>query len=226
LSGKKKVVSWLTSIQDSASHIFILGDLFDFWFEYKYTIPKGFVRILGKLMQLRDMDIPVIFFTGNHDMWMFGYFQKEFDIPVFRDPVSVNIQGKKFFIGHGDGLGPGDRRYKIIKTIFTNRTAQGIFRWLHPDVGIKLARYWSRKSRQKNLEEDQRFYGDGEWLVQFCKKHEENEHHDFYIFGHRHLPLNVRINENSRYVNLGDWITSFTFAEFNGEEIFLKNYEI
>jgi UDP-2,3-diacylglucosamine hydrolase len=226
LEREKKVVSWLCSIEDSASHIFILGDLFDFWFEYKYTIPKGFVRILGKLMQLRDADIPVTFFTGNHDMWMFGYFQEEFGIRVFKDPVTVNIQNKKFFIGHGDGLGPGDRKYKIIKTIFTNKTAQRVFRWLHPDVGIRLANYWSHKSRQKNLSEDKKYYGEDEWLVRFCREQEEEEHHDFYVFGHRHLPLDVRINDRSRYINLGDWIMSFTYAEFDGREISLKTYEL
>jgi UDP-2,3-diacylglucosamine hydrolase len=225
LHRERKVVSWLSSIQHSASHIFILGDIFDFWFEYKYTVPKGFVRILGKFMELRDQGIPITFFTGNHDMWMFDYFQNEFDIQVFKNPVSVNIQHKKFFIGHGDGLGPGDRKYKLIKKIFKNKTAQGIFQWIHPNLGIGLARYWSKKSRIKNFSRDQDFWGDEEWLVQFCKDQEKIEHHDIYIFGHRHLPLNMEISQKSRYINIGDWISSFTFAEFDGGEVFLKNYE-
>jgi UDP-2,3-diacylglucosamine hydrolase len=225
LEREKKVVAWLSEIQDSANHIFLLGDIFDFWFEYKYTIPKGYVRLLGKLMQLRDSGVPVTFFTGNHDMWMFRYFQEEFDIPVFRDPITVNIQDRKCFIGHGDGLGPGDRKYKIIKSFFTNKAAQRFFRWIHPDVGIRLANYWSKKSRLKNLEADQRNFGEDEWLIKFCREQEEMEHHDFYIFGHRHLPLDVKINEKSRYINLGDWINSYTYAEFDGSDFYLKTYE-
>lgn len=224
LDREKKVVTWLTTVQDSASHIFILGDIFDFWFEYKYTVPKGFIRILGKFMELRDLGIPITFFTGNHDMWMFDYFQNEFDIQVFANPVTVNIQHKKFFIGHGDGLGPGDRKYKLIKKIFENKTAQWIFQWIHPNLGIGLARYWSKKSRIKNLSKDQDFHGENEWLLQFCKEHEKIEHHDFYVFGHRHLPLNIKINETSQYINLGDWISSFTYAEYEGDKVFLKNY--
>jgi UDP-2,3-diacylglucosamine hydrolase len=222
---EKKAVSWLSDIEDAACHIFIMGDLFDFWFEYGNTVPKGFIRILGKLMQLRDKGIPITFFTGNHDMWMFSYFQEEFDIPVFREPVAVNIQHKKFLIGHGDGLGPGDLKYKIIKRIFTNRVAQEIFRWLHPEIGIRLAKYWSRKSRIKNQEDEQKYFGENEWLVQYCQQQEEQDHHDYYVFGHRHLPLDITINTGSRYVNLGDWITSFTYAEYDGRKIALKKYD-
>jgi UDP-2,3-diacylglucosamine hydrolase len=222
---EKKVVSWLSSIEESASHIFILGDIFDFWFEYKYTVPKGFVRILGKFMELRDAGIPLTFFTGNHDMWMFSYFQDEFDIHVFNDPESINIQHKKFLIGHGDGLGPGDSNYKWIKKIFKNKVAQRIFQWIHPNLGIGLAQYWSRKSRLKNSLKDQDYLEEQEWLLQFCKEQESIVHHDYYIFGHRHLPLNVEINKSSRYINLGDWISSFTYAEYDGGEVHLKNYE-
>jgi len=225
LEREKKVVSWLSAIQESASHIFILGDIFDFWFEYKYTIPKGFTRILGKLMEIRDLGIPVTFFTGNHDMWMFDYFQNEFEINVFQNPETFHIQHKKFLIGHGDGLGPGDRQYKILKRIFRSKTAHSIFKWIHPNIGIGLAKYWSKKSRLKNFSRDQNFHLDSEWLYQFCKKNETIKHHDFYIFGHRHLPLNLKINENSRYINIGDWIQSYTYAEFDGQEVWLKNYE-
>jgi len=224
LEREKKVVSWLSSIQPSASHIFILGDIFDFWFEYRHTIPKGFPRLLGKFIQLRDDGIPLFFFTGNHDMWMFDYFQKEFEISVFHDPVTMLLQDKKFYIGHGDGLGPGDQRYKRIKRIFRNKTARGIFRWVHPDLGIGLARYWSKKSRKKNSLRDQDFQEDQEWLLQYCRQQESIEHHDYYIFGHRHLPLQIPINDNSHYINLGDWISSFTYAEYDGKEVYLKNY--
>jgi UDP-2,3-diacylglucosamine hydrolase len=223
---EKKVVSWLSSIRESAAHIFILGDIFDFWFEYKYAIPKGFTRILGKFIQFRDEGIPITFFTGNHDMWMFDYFQKDFDIRVFKNPVTFYIQDKKFLIGHGDGLGPGDRKYKIIKRIFRNKTAQWIYKWVHPDIGIGLAKHWSKKSRLKNLSKNQNFHEESEWLYLFCKQKETYEHHDYYIFGHRHLPLDLKINDVSRYINLGDWINSFTYAEFNGNDLFLRNYEM
>jgi UDP-2,3-diacylglucosamine hydrolase len=225
LEREKKVVSWLSSIQESAAHIFILGDIFDFWFEYKYTIPKGFVRLLGKFMELRDLGIPITFFTGNHDMWMFHYFQDEFGIRVFYDPLTLKIQDKKFYIGHGDGLGPGDRKYKTIKKIFKNKTAQGVFNWIHPTLGIGLARYWSKKSRIKNSLKDQDFHAEREWLLQFCKELESIEHHDYYIFGHRHLPLNIQINEFSRYINIGDWLSSFTYAEYDGGEVHLCDYK-
>jgi UDP-2,3-diacylglucosamine hydrolase len=224
LEREKKVVSWLSSIQSSASTIFILGDIFDFWFEYKYTIPKGFARLMGKFMQLRDDGIPLFFFTGNHDMWMFDYFQQEFDIQVFHDPVTMHLQDKKFYIGHGDGLGPGDKKYKWIKKLFRNKAARGIFQWIHPNLGIGLARYWSKKSRLKNSLQDQAFYEDQEWLLQYSRQQESIEHHDYYIFGHRHLPLQIPINENSHYINLGDWISSFTYAEYDGEKVYLKNY--
>jgi UDP-2,3-diacylglucosamine hydrolase len=156
---------------------------------------------------------------------MFDYFQKDFDIRVFKNPVTIHIQDKKFLIGHGDGLGPGDRKYKIIKRIFRNKTAQWIFRWLHPDIGIGLAKHWSKKSRLKNFSRDQNFQEESEWLYQFCKQNETIEHHDYYIFGHRHLPLDLKINDVSRYINLGDWINSFTYAEFDGIDVCLKNYE-
>jgi len=225
LHREKKVVSWLSSIQETAAHIFILGDIFDFWFEYRYTIPKGFTRLLAQFIHLRDQGIPITFFTGNHDMWMFGYFEEEFNIQIFKKPVTFILNNKKFLIGHGDGLGPGDRRYKIIKKIFENKTAQWVFQWIHPNFGIRLARYWSKRSRHRNLIKDQKFHGDDEWLLNFCKKTEDHIHHDFYIFGHRHLPLDIQINSKSRYINTGDWINSYTFVEFDGEDVSLKNYE-
>jgi len=221
---EKKVVSWLRSIKHDAQHIFILGDIFDFWFEYRYTIPKGFTRLQGVFMELRDAGIPITFFTGNHDMWMFNYFQEEFDIPVYRNPATVNIDNKKLLLGHGDGLGPGDRKYKIIKRIFQNPSCQWLFKWIHPDIAFRIANRYSRKSRIKNLEKDLEFKGEEEWLFQYCKEIEEKDHHDYYIFGHRHLPFEVEVNQNSRYINIGDWIFSFTFGEFSDNEVQLKKF--
>jgi UDP-2,3-diacylglucosamine hydrolase len=221
---EKKVVSWLRNIKSEAQHIFILGDIFDFWFEYEYTIPKGFTRLQGTLMELRDEGIPITFFSGNHDIWMFHYFQDEFDIPVYRDPAIVNINDKKFLIGHGDGLGPGDRKYKFFKKLFENPISQWMFKWIHPDIAFRIANRYSKKSRLKNLQKDQEFKGDHEWLFQYCKDVEENQHHDYYIFGHRHLPLILDINNNSRYINIGDWIFSFTYGEFSDNEMQIKKF--
>lgn len=221
---EKKVVRWLKEVKSDAQHIFILGDIFDFWFEYKFTIPKGFTRLLGTLMEIRDNGIPLTFFTGNHDMWMFQYFQNEFEIPVYRNPARLKINDKKFLIGHGDGLGPGDKRYKIIKRLFESQVSQWMFRWIHPDIGFRIANNLSKKSRIKNLAKDSEFKGDEEWLYQYCKEIELHEHHDYYIFGHRHLPFSIEINSNSQYMNIGDWIFSYTYGEFDNNEMHIKKF--
>ena len=221
---EKKVVNWLRKIKSDAHHIFILGDIFDFWFEYKYTIPKGFTRLQGTLMELRDEGIPITFFSGNHDIWMFQYFQDEFEIPVYRDPAFVNIDNKKFLIGHGDGLGPGDRNYKFIKKIFENPLSQWMFKWIHPDIAFRIANRYSKKSRLKNLHKDHEFKGDDEWLFQYCKQVEKSDHHDYYIFGHRHLPFKLEINNKSQYINIGDWIFSFTYGEFSNNEMQIRKF--
>ncbi len=225
LEREKKIVSWLNAIKKDAEHIFILGDIFDFWFEYKHTVPKGFIRLLGKLIEIRDEGIPVTFFTGNHDMWMFGYFEKEFNIKVFRNPVTIILNDKKCMVGHGDGLGPGDKTYKIIKKIFESRVARWFFTWLPSNIGFGLAHFWSSKSRNKNLLKDQEFMGEKEWLIRYCRKIEQQNHHDLYIFGHRHLPIEFEISDKSRYVNLGDWINSFTYGVLDGNDMMVKRYE-
>lgn len=224
LSREKKVVKWLTSIAADAHHIFLLGDLFDMWFEYRYTIPKGYTRLLGKMMEIRDAGIPMTIFTGNHDMWMFKYFQEDFGIEVFFHPERFEIGDKVFFIGHGDGLGPGDVRYKILKKIFQNNLSQFLFHWLHPDIGFWLATNSSERSRRKNLEKDQVFHGEEEWLFRYCQRKELQFHHDYYIFGHRHLPLDMKINDHSQYINIGDWIKSFTYGVFDGETFMLEKF--
>lgn len=223
---EKKVVAFLDKIKNDADEIFILGDVFDFWFEYKNVVPKGYVRILGKLAQLTDSGIPVHLFIGNHDMWMKDYFQTELNIPVYFEPKEFERNGKKFLIGHGDGLGPGDKGYKFLKKVFRNKICQTLFGALHPSWGIGLANYFSRKSRAKTGSTDSRWLGDeNEWLVIFCKEYLQQQHIDFFIFGHRHFPANVPLNNKSRYLNLGDWINYFTYAFFNGEEMFLKKWE-
>ena len=225
LPREKKFVVWLDIIKEDAAAIFLLGDLFDFWFEYKTVVPKGFTRTLGKLAEIRDLGIPVYYFVGNHDLWMNGYFEEELQIPVFHKPQQFNINSTLFFIGHGDGLGPGDKGYKRMKKLFTNRFAQWCFRWLHPDWGVRLAQYFSIKNRLISGEEDIKFLGeDKEWLVQYAKRKLEQQHFDYFVFGHRHLPLEIDLTRNSKYLNLGDWITYCTYAVFDGKSMKIEKF--
>lgn len=226
LEREKAVVAFLESIRHDAGRITIAGDIFDFWFEYKKAIPRGFTRLLGKLAELTDSGIPVEVFVGNHDMWMRDYFQQELNIPVYYEPKVYEWSGKRFYIGHGDGLGPGDHGYKFIKKIFRNPVCQWLFGWLHPDLGISLANYFSRKSREKTGEADAEFLGaDKEWLIVYCKEVLAKEHYDYFIFGHRHYPIDFALNAQSRYINLGDWIRNFTYASFDGQDVQLHHWK-
>ena len=220
---EKRFIRWLDSIKEDASAIFLLGDLFDFWFEYKKVVPKGFVRILGKLAEISDAGIPLYFFAGNHDMWMDGYFENELNIQVFDKPKKFIINKKHFLIGHGDGLGPGDIGFKRMKKVFKNSVAKFLFKWVHPDIGVRIAQYLSTKNKLLSGTEDVVFKGEeNEWLAQYCKKILEKENFEFFIFGHRHLPLDIKISEHSRYINLGDWISYFSYAVFDGTDIELN----
>lgn len=222
---EKKVVAFLDEIKKDAHEIFVVGDLFDFWFEYRKVVPKGFVRILGKLAELTDAGIPVHFFVGNHDMWMNGYFEQELNIPVYYEPKSFEFHGKKFLVGHGDGLGPGDHGYKFLKKIFRNPVCQFLFGILPPALGMSLANYSSKGSRAATGNSDDEFLGEEkEWLIQYCKAYLQKEHKDYFIFGHRHLPIDFALPNESRYINLGDWIKYFTYAVFDGNELQLKTY--
>ena len=226
LPREKKFVSWLDQVKTDAAAIFLLGDLFDFWFEYKTVVPKGFTRTLGKLAEITDSGIPVYYFVGNHDLWMNGYFEEELQIPVYHQPQQFKFNKTSFFIGHGDGLGPGDKGYKRMKKLFTNPVAKWFFRWLHPDWGVKLAQYFSVKNRLISGEDDIQFLGeDKEWLVQYAKRKLEHDHFDYFVFGHRHLPLKIDLNGKSTYINLGDWITYFTYAVFDGEQLSLDEFQ-
>ncbi|MCB0374266.1 MAG: UDP-2,3-diacylglucosamine diphosphatase, partial [Muricauda sp.] len=186
---------------------------------YKRVVPKGFVRVLGKLAELKDAGIPIYFFVGNHDLWMHGYFEQELNIPVYHTPKEFTLNGKEFLIGHGDGLGPGDKGYKRMKKVFTNPFCKWLFKWLHPDIGVKLAQYLSTKNKLISGEEDVKFLGEeNEWLVQYAKRKLETKHYDYFVFGHRHLPMEIEVGNASTYINLGDWITHFTYAVFDGEK--------
>lgn len=223
---EQKFVKWLLDIEKDADTIFILGDLFDFWFEYKKVVPKGFVRVLGKLAHLRDRGIKIHFFVGNHDLWMSNYFQEELQIEVHHKPKEFIFSNKSFFIGHGDGLGPGDKSYKRLKKVFTNRFAQWLFKWLHPDLGVRLGQHLSLKNKLISGKEEFEFLGnDKEWLVQYCQKKLGEKHFDFFVFGHRHLPLQIELNSKSTYINTGDWLNHYTYAVFDGTTMQLKNFE-
>lgn len=230
LEREKKVISWLDEVQKDAQVIFLVGDLFDFWFEYKQVVPKGFVRFLGKLAEISDKGIELVIFTGNHDMWMRDYFEKELNALVSRNPVSYRIRTASgttsLLTGHGDGLGPGDFTYKKLKILFENPVARWAFRQLHPDVSLRIANAWSRHSRISNNEKgEDTFKGeDQEWLYLFCKETENIQHHDLYIFGHRHLPLDLPVRSNSRYINLGEWVNDSRYFRFNTEEAQLKKW--
>jgi UDP-2,3-diacylglucosamine hydrolase len=225
LQRELKIIRWLESIEKDAAAIFLVGDLFDFWHEYKTVIPKGFIRFQGKLAALVDKGIPVYIFTGNHDMWMYSYFTDELNIPVFRNPQTVLVNNHKIYVGHGDGLGPGDQLYKFLKKVFENKFCQWAFRQLHPDLGIGLANGWSSKSRlNSSNEETSKFLGDNEWLWAYAKEVESKAHHDCYIFGHRHLPINVAVGASSKYINLGEWMNYCTYAVFDGKEFALEEF--
>jgi UDP-2,3-diacylglucosamine hydrolase len=221
---EKRIVEFLEEIRADAAVIFIVGDMFDFWYEYRKVVPKGYVRLLGKLAQLTDAGIPIHFFVGNHDMWMSNYFQQELNIPVYFEPRIFEFNNKKFLVGHGDGLGPGDHGYKMLKKVFRNPVCQWLFGILPPFVGMGLANFLSRRSRAVTGTVDEQFFGEeGEWLITYCKEVLQKAHFDYLIFGHRHLPIDFPLKNGSRYINLGDWIRYYTYADFDGREITLRS---
>ena len=223
---EKKIVRFLESIRQEASEIFIVGDMFDFWFEYSTVVPKGYVRIFGKLAELTDSGIRIHFFVGNHDMWMRSYFEKEMNIPVYFEPKTFVLYGKKFYVGHGDGLGPSDRGYKFLKKIFRNPLCQWLFGVVPPAIGMGIANYFSQKSRTAAGSEPEYFLGEEkEWLLIYSREILSKEHFDYFIFGHRHLPIDFQLSASSRYINLGEWMQSFSYAVFDGNTVELKFYE-
>ena len=223
---ERKIVAFLEKIRSQACGVFILGDAFDFWYEYRKVVPKGYVRLLGKLAELTDEGIPVHFFVGNHDMWMKDYFLQELNVPVFHAPRRYSLFGKELLIGHGDGLGPGDHGYKFLRKIFRNPFCQWLFGILPPAIGMGIAHYFSRRSRVATGNADASFLGaEREWLIQYCYSVLQKEKFDFFVFGHRHLPIDYTLRPGSRYINLGDWIQYFTYAEFDGDNFVLRSVD-
>ena len=221
---EKLIVQWLEQSMPEMNALYLVGDVWDYWFEYNRVIPKGYSRLLGCLARIRDENIPVYYFTGNHDMWMFRYLTDEFDIPIFRHPVVHTIDGKKFFIGHGDGLGPGDLGYKFIKKVFASPVSQWLFARIHPNTGLRIMKYWSGTSRQHTYEE--KFLGpEKEWLIRFAMEELSRQHIDYFIFGHRHLPIEYNLGDTgSKYINLGDWLRYNSYAVWDGQQLKLCHY--
>jgi UDP-2,3-diacylglucosamine hydrolase len=226
LEREKIIVQFLNEAQKDAAVIFLAGDLFDFWYEYRKVVPRGYTRLLGKIAELSDAGIALHFFVGNHDMWMKNYFQSEFNMPVYFEPKAFEFSGKKFLVGHGDGLGPGDHGYKRLKKVFRNPACQWLFGILPPLMGMGIANYMSRRSRAQTGSTEEVFLGEEkEWLIIYCREKLQKETFDYFVFGHRHLPIDFRLTEKSRYINLGDWINYFTYAVFDGENLSLLSYK-
>jgi len=220
-----KIVRWLDMIKTDAAEVFLMGDIFDFWFEYTTVVPKGYMRLFGKLAELSDAGIKLYLFKGNHDMWMFDYFKKELNAIMISDELEIERGGKKFYLHHGDGLGPGDAKYKMLKKFFRSKLCQWLFERIHPNFGVGIANKWSQHSRivqghnlvRQNIEQ--------EWLVAFSRHQLKVKYYDYLVFGHRHLPLDIQLDDNSRYINLGEWVNYFSYAVFDGQKLELKYFE-
>ena len=222
---EKMLVNWLNEIRDDAEELYLMGDIFDFWHEYKHVVPKGFTRFLGKLAEMTDQGTKLYFFSGNHDIWAYDYFRTEMGAEIFHKPITREIKGSKFFLAHGDGLGPGDFSYKLLKWTFRNKFLQFLFARIHPNFALWLGKAWSKKSRYaKGIVAEEYIGSDKELQMIFARQRIRDEHFDFFIFGHRHIPLDIQIAERTRVINLGDWINNFTYAVFDGEQLSLKQY--
>lgn len=219
------IVRWLDFIKDDAIELFLVGDVFDFWFEYKQVVPKGFIRFLGKLAELSDLGVKITLFKGNHDMWVFDYLVKELNVEIVSDELEIERNGKKLYIHHGDGLGPGDTKYKILKKFFRSNFCQWLFARLHPNLGVGIATGWSKRSRLASKDPEYFMGEDKEYLIIHSKKLQEIKHYDYFIYGHRHLPADIDLGNGSRYINLGEWLNYNSYAVMDGEEIELKYFE-
>ncbi len=221
-----EILRWLDQIKLDAAALYLVGDVFDFWFEYQTVVPKGYTRLLGKLAELSDGGLPIYFFIGNHDMWVFRYFEEELGIKTYRKPIVEVLYGKKFLIGHGDGLGPGDHGYKFLKKIFANRLCQWLFERVHPNLGVGIANFWSQQSRRAHPAETEFLGPEKEWLISYSNRKLDELDADYFVFGHRHLPIDYTLkNGKSRYINLGEWLHYNTYAVFDGEEMQLCSFE-
>ncbi len=224
---ERRIVRFLDSIKHKAAAIYLLGDMFDFWYEYRYVVPKGFTRFLGKISELTDMGVEVHFFTGNHDIWTYGYLEEECGVTVHHKPITTELYGKVFYLAHGDGLGDPDAKFKLLKRIFHNRVCQRMFSAIHPRWGMWLGLTWAKKSRMKRADgKEPAFMGENKehlvlWTKNYMKQHSDI---DYFIYGHRHIELDLVLSRKSRMMIIGDWIWQFTYVVFDGEHIFLEEY--
>ncbi len=224
---ERRLVRFLDSIKHKASAIYLLGDMFDFWNEYKYVVPKGYTRFLGKISELTDMGVEVHYFTGNHDIWTYGYLEKECGVILHTQPETVEIYDKIFFLAHGDGLGDPDAKFKFLRKMFHNRTCQKLLNFVHPWWGMQLGLNWAKHSRLKRADgKEAPFMGeDKEYLILFTKEYMKTHSNiDYFIFGHRHIELEMKMSRKTELVILGDWIWQFTYAVFDGEHMFIQQY--
>jgi UDP-2,3-diacylglucosamine hydrolase len=221
---EKLLVSWLDEIKDDVAEFYLLGDIFDFWHEYRHVVPRGHTRFLGKLAELADRGVKLHFFTGNHDLWVYDYLPTEIGLSVYRSSIIREIDGRLFFISHGDGLGNSEIGYKLLKAIFTSKVLQWFFARIHPNAAVAFGRRWSKNSRYAKGIVAEPFKGeDKEYQIIYARERLKTEHFDYFIFGHRHVPFEVAIDKNSKVINLGDWINNFTYAVWDGNELSLKS---
>ena len=230
LKREKKIVTWLEKAAKDATEIFLMGDIFDFWFEYHTVVPKGYVRLLGKIAEITDRGIPVHLFRGNHDVWAFDYLEQEAGMILHRKPILKKFGDKTFFLAHGDGLGPGDNGYKFLKKVFEFKPNQFLFNWLHPDIGARMGLYFSKKSRLANLSKEGKLENEtnqqDEMLFQYAeRKTIENPEIDYLVFGHRHIPMQLKVGEKAEVVILGDWISHFSYGVFENGKMELKLFK-
>lgn len=222
---EKKFVKWLDLIAPETETLYLLGDVFDFWYEYKRAIPKGFARLQGKLAEMTDAGIQVHFFAGNHDMWLSNYFSEELGLILHLEPLETEIMGHKFLLAHGDGLGPGDQSYKFLKQIFRNKILKWSFGMIHPNTGIGIAQYFSRRSRKGNAHQDKNDYGENEFLLLFSKEYlGQRPEVSYFVYGHRHFPVDKEFAPGKHYINLGDWISHNTFLQADADGVRLLCY--
>lgn len=223
---ERRFVRWLDFIRNDVKALYLLGDVFDFWFEYKNCVPQGFTRFLGKIAELSDDGVEIHYFTGNHDVWIFDYLERETGVVVHREPLATQICGKNFFLAHGDGLGDNSRSFKIIRSMFHSRFCQRLFGMIHPSVGIWLAHKWAKHSRMKEFVNPVAYLGeDREHLVLFAKNYIKRfPATDFLVFGHRHIILDIMLSRQSRMLILGDWLQYFSYAVFDGENILIEQF--
>lgn len=220
-----RLVRWLKTISADAAAVYLVGDLFEFWFEYKSVVPVGYNRFLGQLAEMRDQGIPIFIFTGNHDMWMFNFFERELDIPVYKKPLEIELLGKKFHIGHGDGIGPGDHGYKFIKAVFANGFFQFLYRQLHPNFAFGLAHFFSGQSRKAQNHDIRTPNWATERQVIFAAAHaRQHTDIDYYVFGHRHIPMQVDLG-SAQMFNLGDWMQHFSYGVYDGKQFSIHFFE-